>query len=643
MKIERVILQNIGVYANRNEFDLRADKPIILIGGMNGRGKTTFLEAILFGLYGRRFLDASQNFDGYLRKISNISGIFTECFIEMEFQVQEQGETAFYTVRRSWDISRRKPVMKTSVKKNGEEKRALSDNWDLFVEEILPRAIASFFFFDGEKIAELAAAENDARMKHSIRALLGIDKIDQLISDLQTVISSNQKQMHGGAYKDQLEQLETEQSRQEKQLEDSEEECLRLRRALEQLKAEKTEIENEYLAAGGGYAEYQGHFREQRQQLEAELDENHGRLRELAASSLPLKLVEPLLEEIRGTAEKEKNQRELEIFLRQFSELYRQYAKGQEMDQGLRRFWDYTKALDSGEKGKLQLDEDTRERLSEMPDILSGEAAQAQEMLRLEQRLKKEHEEMNNYLAVKIEENQVKAFQQKLMENGYQIGLLESKLQMAEQTIREQKAELESLQKQQKQLLSQFVREQEDFDENLRIVSYARMQVEIMESYRRKLQALKADHLAEQMTECFRKIIAKKGLIQEIRIDHETLEFSYYKQDGQQIGHQMLSSGEKQMLVIAMLWALGICSRAEFPLIIDTPLARLDSVHRASLIENYFPKASEQVIILSTDQEITEQDYQALKKYVGREYTLVYDVETMSSSIQPGYFGGNRE
>ena len=164
-----------------------------------------------------------------------------------------------------------------------------------------------------------------------------------------------------------------------------------------------------------------------------------------------------------------------------------------------------------------------------------------------------------------------------------------------------------------------------------------------MESYRRKLQALKADHLAEQMTECFRKIIAKKGLIQEIRIDHETLEFSYYKQDGQQIGHQMLSSGEKQMLVIAMLWALGICSRAEFPLIIDTPLARLDSVHRASLIENYFPKASEQVIILSTDQEITEQDYQALKKYVGREYTLVYDVETMSSSIQPGYFGGNRE
>ena len=48
------------------------------------------------------------------------------------------------------------------------------------------------------------------------------------------------------------------------------------------------------------------------------------------------------------------------------------------------------------------------------------------------------------------------------------------------------------------------------------------------------------------------------------------------------------------------------------------------------------------MIILSTDQEITEKDYRELKKYVGREYTLVYDVETMSSSIRPGYFGGNR-
>ena len=142
MKIEKVILQNIGVYVNKNEFDLQSDKPIILIGGMNGRGKTTFLDSILFVLYGRRALDPAQNLERHLHKISNISGICTECFIELHFSVQEQAGLAHYSVKRFWDIGRKHPLMKTAVQKNGEEKPVLSQNWDMFVEEILPRAIA---------------------------------------------------------------------------------------------------------------------------------------------------------------------------------------------------------------------------------------------------------------------------------------------------------------------------------------------------------------------------------------------------------------------------------------------------------------------------------------------------------------------
>lgn len=145
MKIEKVIFQNIGVYVNRNEFDLQTDKPIILIGGMNGRGKTTFLEAILFALYGRRSIDLSLTLEEYLHKISNVTGVCSECFIEMQFSVQEQEKKAEYVVRRYWDLEQKRVKLKTRVSKNGEESSTLSDNWDMFVEEILPRAIASFF------------------------------------------------------------------------------------------------------------------------------------------------------------------------------------------------------------------------------------------------------------------------------------------------------------------------------------------------------------------------------------------------------------------------------------------------------------------------------------------------------------------
>lgn len=91
-------------------------------------------------------------------------------------------------------------------------------------------------------------------------------------------------------------------------------------------------------------------------------------------------------------------------------------------------------------------------------------------------------------------------------------------------------------------------------------------------------------------------------------------------------------------MVISMLWALAICSKKKLPVIIDTPLARLDSVHRKALIRKYFPNASEQTIILSTDSEIDSTYYNIIKKYVSNEFTLRYDEDSKSSTIEQGYF-----
>ena len=99
-----------------------------------------------------------------------------------------------------------------------------------------------------------------------------------------------------------------------------------------------------------------------------------------------------------------------------------------------------------------------------------------------------------------------------------------------------------------------------------------------------------------------------------------------------------LSAGEKQLMVISLLWALAICSKKKLPVIIDTPLSRLDSAHRVSLIQTYFPQASEQTIILSTDSEIDHTYYNMMKESVGDEFTLSYSEETKSTSIEKGYF-----
>ena len=93
-------------------------------------------------------------------------------------------------------------------------------------------------------------------------------------------------------------------------------------------------------------------------------------------------------------------------------------------------------------------------------------------------------------------------------------------------------------------------------------------------------------------------------------------------------------------MVISILWALAICSKKKLPVIIDTPLSRLDSNHRKALIQIYFPQASEQTIILSTDSEIDSYYYKLMKDNVGDEFTLKYNDTTKSTTIQKGYFAG---
>ena len=94
-------------------------------------------------------------------------------------------------------------------------------------------------------------------------------------------------------------------------------------------------------------------------------------------------------------------------------------------------------------------------------------------------------------------------------------------------------------------------------------------------------------------------------------------------------------------MVISLLWALAICSKRELPVIIDTPLSRMDSNHRVSLITTYFPQASKQTIILSTDSEIDQRYYEIMKENVGDEFTLVYDDVQKRSTIKRGYFVGD--
>ncbi|WP_205370415.1 hypothetical protein [Thermoleptolyngbya sp. PKUAC-SCTB121] len=93
-------------------------------------------------------------------------------------------------------------------------------------------------------------------------------------------------------------------------------------------------------------------------------------------------------------------------------------------------------------------------------------------------------------------------------------------------------------------------------------------------------------------------------------------------------------------MAIALLWGLARASRRPLLVAIDTPLGRLDAAHRQNLVERYFPQASHQVILLSTDTEIRQEEATALRQQgaIAREYLLHYDPATQQTTVQSKYF-----
>ena len=178
-------------------------------------------------------------------------------------------------------------------------------------------------------------------------------------------------------------------------------------------------------------------------------------------------------------------------------------------------------------------------------------------------------------------------------------------------------------------------------DDSERVMKYSKIAMNILEEYTTRLQSEKTKILALTITECYHKLANKQNLIEEIIMDPKTLDIIYLNKEEKEVPKESLSAGEKQLMVIAILWALAKCSKKKLPVIIDTPLSRLDSEHRSALITTYFPNASEQTIILSTDSEIDSTYYEMMKDSVGDEFTLNYDDESRSTSVARGYFAGD--
>lgn len=647
MIIRRLRLYNFGVYAGDNEFLFTNNKPIVLIGGMNGRGKTTFLEAVLLALYGSNSVayteSKKRSYAQYLKSFVNKNAEDKTCIVELEFEINN-GLKENYIVKRAWNSIDKKTNESIFVYKDGVANEFLTQNWPMFVENILPSALSSFFFFDGEKIAEMAVDSSNNQLKNAIRSMLGITVLDVLENDILRNIKKINKKDINDKSSEVVQELRDEKNQAVKELEEIDVEIEKLAHVLVEDNDKLESLHQLYNAKGGDAIEKKQETMKRRAALKSELLSEENLLREIASNELPLVLVSDLLNNIKLQAIDEHNDAVMREAVLQLDDILDEFANEYQGD--TKASFDFIKYVKKRQQNAQDApvyslsDQALFQANNLVEGLLDSSKIEAKRILVEKKKKQKQIGELDSYLSLDINEKglqevykSIKKAEGKLIRDQVKMSALEQKRSAANSKVMTTTSEFNKY-------VEAYLATAESRDSAERTIKYSNMALSILDRYQVELQKRKTDILAETITSCYKKLANKKNLINKIVMEADSLAIKYLSEEGKEVTQDSLSAGEQQLMVISILWALAICSKKKLPVIIDTPLSRLDSLHRTALINTYFPNAGEQTIILSTDSEIDSTYYGLMKENVGDEFTLKYDEKTKSTSIERGYLIG---
>ena len=636
-------MYNFGVYAGDNEFLFTNNKPIVLIGGMNGRGKTTFLEAVLLALYGSNSVayteSKKRSYAQYLKSFVNKNAEDKTCIVELEFEINN-GLKENYIVKRAWNSIDKKTNESIFVCKDGVANEFLTQNWSMFVENILPSALSSFFFFDGEKIAEMAVDSSNNQLKNAIRSMLGITVLDVL-----EIKKINKKDINDKS-SEVVQELRDEKNQAVKELEEIDVEIEKLAHVLVEDNDKLESLHQLYNAKGGDAVEKKQETMKRRAALKSELLSEENLLREIASNELPLVLVSDLLNNIKLQAIDEHNDAVMREAVLQLDDILDEFANEYQGD--TKASFDFIKYVKKRQQNAQDApvyslsDQALFQANNLVEGLLDSSKIEAKRILVEKKKKQKQIGELDSYLSLDINEKglqevykSIKKAEGKLIRDQVKMSALEQKRSAANSKVMTTTSEFNKY-------VEAYLATAESRDSAERTIKYSNMALSILDRYQVELQKRKTDILAETITSCYKKLANKKNLINKIVMEADSLAIKYLSEEGKEVTQDSLSAGEQQLMVISILWALAICSKKKLPVIIDTPLSRLDSLHRTALINTYFPNAGEQTIILSTDSEIDSTYYGLMKENVGDEFTLKYDEKTKSTSIERGYLIGDQ-
>jgi len=653
-----LVMDNIGTFYGRHEIDLHTDddaRPIVLIGALNGSGKTTILEALQLGLYGRRaksLFRIKGSYDEYIRKLVNRNAApKAGARIELVYQHEEAGKTMQYRLVRSWSFRTKQPIETLDLYIDGKYDSVMSDNWDEEVERLIPRNLAHLFFFDGERIETLADPDKSAEiLRTGIHSLLGIDLVDQLHLDLNIYRRRLKKSAATPAELANISELEAKiDYHNEKRLE-IDEELSRLRNDISAAKSALRLAKDRFEQHGGRVYENRSQIEKDRIENSASLTQIDNSLRELCTHSLPLCIMPEQLNDLLTTVILERKSIDAAKLLKGLSKRDNQFVSWLESKIGksgtllkdVRAYLDDDK--DQYEQAAslapvIEIEDTAFAQLNALSHTaLATEQDKCESLLAQRREISDRIDSIDRSLEMMPEESVIRMYLESKTNAEAKCVLLSRQLEQLEEQFKQTKYVISITERDRDRILADVKQSELTNEKHQRLADYSAKVQHTLDQLRRRTLVSHLATLEAHIADAFQRLLRKKSLIDSVSINPDTFVVTLHSKNGVSLTPQLLSAGERQILAIALLWGLGRASGRRIPIVIDTPLGRLDSVHRKHLVKEYFPEASHQVILLSTDEEIDEELSADLDDSIAYRYLLNYDDKSESTSVERGYF-----
>ena len=661
MLLERLSIENYGVYAGRSTLDLvtTPEKPIVLIGGLNGAGKSTIFECIMVALYGRTYLGRRATKKEYAEfvaeRVHKHRGMRADsASVEVAFRFYHNGSEDGYVVNRSWTVEGASVLEAFSVSKNGKPMTDVDESqWQSFVEGLIPRGIARLFFFDGEQIVRITewGRQNNTEVKSSRDTLLGTEIVRQLHSDLELyLVRMAGKKRDSDAVGQKYEQLNREKDALVSEIDALEVERSKKESAMDEMESMISSKEQKVLGAGGGYADIREGLLAQRAALEEKIRHQGKAITDELSGDAPLYLVTSLLGRIKRQMEADTDA------VRQRASVHVAREKMHEIKKELEsaQFWPPgTDAESASSAVRHLLDRMFKEPPGDVIfDVAPNETAwMTQKIARMQEGHDSLHQKITEYgettasfekadaeLARVPRDDEIGPQISEINEMHEEVGILKAEIAHIDQGISSKRAYCKILQNKIKDSISQ-IHKDAATDRGVHLAS--KMQ-DVLDTYSAGLMEKKMAALESNLLDIARLLLHKK-MLSRIEIDRETFEIRAYDAADSLIPGGLLSMGERQIVGTALLWALARTSGRSLPFVIDTPVGRLDGQHLANLTDRFYPFASHQTILLSTDREIGHKEFEILRGHISRSYRITHDEAKSATSVSEGYFEEERQ